>query len=926
VVALSVIVSAPAQAQQSDPDGIRIVNGQITLAKPNLYSAVYAEAEGTRIVGVVPGLESDDNGLTWTSRPPEPNFYAGLPYGYRRNPVTAAVDPNTDRLITIVNSLDTAGLDPGVMEPRIALSEYYLRYRVSNDGGRTWLFEDPIVHEGSGYTQKHPFEGIEIGTNAMFLGDRGSIPLVTNSGRILVPVQATMLDGDGNFWNPTGQNTYTDVFVAQGTWNGQGRLDWTASERVQGDPALSTRGMIEPTLAQFGDGRILMVMRGSNAGNYSLAGTRWYSISQDDGDTWTDPQPWTYEDGQSFYSPSSMSTLVTHSSGRVFWVGNLTPQNPSGNLPRYPVVMGEVDPNTLTLMHDSVIEVDGMLAQDEDRGRLDLCHFTIVEDRLREQFVLTYPRNHNYYTETEWATVRLGINGFTVKESEDFDFKYEMDAMPSTLDLDGNGAADFMAIGGSTVDGGTLTMPTGAMFMSTSNGIWQNAVNFEDGWTIEARVKVTEQTASDIPWNLSAGAPGGSSSGLLCVDDDGQGWNNASNLGTFDNAADNTTDFRVFRVVQHPGSPLYSVWRDGELIGENLSQVSEVADYLWFGDYSGDASGTSQVDYFRITPGAYDPSVLAWQEEPQAPLPQEMKDSVDFLYKYEFDVDPTNANQIDLDGNSKPDWVQAGSGTMTLTAQGTVVIDSGPASSAYYDSGIARADSLWPNVGFTVEEGFTLEWRMKVISDTGATAAFALVAAAADDDELPVLEIGDDLISQAGISLALDGQVIDHSDGFHTFRLVRDAADNSDKWWLWRDDELLTPSGFSVPRDYERNALYIGDFGGLYDGIVEIDYFRLTPGAFTPVPIVGDANGDGRVDEADAALLAANWLKETDATWAEGDFNGDGAVDDADATLLASNWQAGVAEATVPEPSVIVMLLAVVLAGPLVRRGRTLRN
>ena len=53
-----------------------------------------------------------------------------------------------------------------------------------------------------------------------------------------------------------------------------------------------------------------------------------------------------------------------------------------------------------------------------------------------------------------------------------------------------------------------------------------------------------------------------------------------------------------------------------------------------------------------------------------------------------------------------------------------------------------------------------------------------------------------------------------------------------------------------------------------------------------------------------------------------GDFNGDGKVDGSDVTILAGNWQAGVntATASVPEPSTIIGLLVLALAGFLIRR------
>ena len=70
--------------------------------------------------------------------------------------------------------------------------------------------------------------------------------------------------------------------------------------------------------------------------------------------------------------------------------------------------------------------------------------------------------------------------------------------------------------------------------------------------------------------------------------------------------------------------------------------------------------------------------------------------------------------------------------------------------------------------------------------------------------------------------------------------------------------------------------------------------------ALQTAPVLGDANWDGKVDAADAAILAAHWLT-SGATWAMGDFNGDGIVNDEDAAILAVNWQAGTK--IVPEPS-----------------------
>jgi len=80
--------------------------------------------------------------------------------------------------------------------------------------------------------------------------------------------------------------------------------------------------------------------------------------------------------------------------------------------------------------------------------------------------------------------------------------------------------------------------------------------------------------------------------------------------------------------------------------------------------------------------------------------------------------------------------------------------------------------------------------------------------------------------------------------------------------------------------------------------------------AFLTSTLPGDADRNGKVDAADAALLAANWLTQGGATWNQGDFNADSNVDDLDAALLAANWNCCVsAEAAVAEPSSLALLM-----------------
>ncbi|NCQ25863.1 MAG: exo-alpha-sialidase, partial [Armatimonadetes bacterium] len=358
------------------------------------------------------GGYSPDNGKTWVGRPPQPDFDKDLPHGYRRESFPLFADPSNGRLVRVVPSMDTPGLDPSLVEPPVALETYYLRYRVSVDGGKTYLFEDQIIQRG--HTKENPFEGVYYGKNGIFMGDVGAQLLRTRAGRILIPAQACKLGPDGKLWSPGGGFTYTDVLMVIGQWTADNRLDWEIGRPIEGDPARSTRGMIEPTLAELPDGRLLCVMRGSNGGSKDpdckLPSYRWCSVSADGGYHWTKPEPWTYDDGTPFFSPSSMSQLLTHSSGRYFWLGNPADANCRGNHPRYPLVIGEVDPKTLCLLKDTVLVVDTKRPEEPD---INLSHWWAFEDRKTHDVVIAGARHAlGYQSSTPWLW-RVGVEPST---------------------------------------------------------------------------------------------------------------------------------------------------------------------------------------------------------------------------------------------------------------------------------------------------------------------------------------------------------------------------------------------------------------------------------------------------------------------------------------------------------------------------------
>lgn len=394
---------APAMswAQEDDPMGSLTLAAKTMLEATACRSrAIYQHPTGVEMIG--PRGYSADNGRSWKRLTVTPDFDSGLPRGYRREKLIPWLDPVEDRILLLVNSMDTPDVDPTIIEPMEALETYYLRYRVSVDGGKTYLFDEPIIQKGEEHSAAHPFEGIWTGKNAIFLGDAGNRPIRLRNGDVLVPTQASVLGDDGKLALPGGGYYWLETIVLIGTWREDGRLEWDVSERVTGNPDRTARGLYEGALAEMPDSRVLLVMRGSNAGNKDpdcqWPSHKWYSVSEDGGKHWTDPGPWVYSDGSPFFSPSSMSQLMRHSNGRVYWIGNLSPQNCRANHPRWPLVIGQVAPETLGLMRETVITID---TKQPDESDVNLSHWHAFEDRETGDIVIPMARHSARYESSQ---------------------------------------------------------------------------------------------------------------------------------------------------------------------------------------------------------------------------------------------------------------------------------------------------------------------------------------------------------------------------------------------------------------------------------------------------------------------------------------------------------------------------------------------
>ncbi len=410
LMALAVVVAVAVHAAPgAEVSTLSLKSKTLLDAMSPLSGAIYQRPTGLEMMKL--GGYSPDNGHTWERMELSWDFDSNLPYGYRRSPHTPWLDPVNGNIVVLLNCMDTPDKDPHAHEPRWQWYYYYLRYRVSTDGGRTWVCDEPIVQHGEEYSAEHPIDGVHITKNCFFLGDSGCRPIRTREGTVLVPMQMPPLNADGQgFYNPGGGWYWLDSMVLIGRWTEDNRIVWDASEPIQGDGDRTARGLYEPTLAQMPNGSILCVMRGSNGGRrdprYEWPSHKWNCVSEDGGHTWSEPKPWTYAGGEPFFSPASMSELFTHSNGRVYWIGNLSDRNCRANHPRWPLVIGEVDPKTYGLIRERILVIDNKQPDEPD---INLSHWHSYEDRETRDIIITTTRASSGYKSRHPVVYVVGV-------------------------------------------------------------------------------------------------------------------------------------------------------------------------------------------------------------------------------------------------------------------------------------------------------------------------------------------------------------------------------------------------------------------------------------------------------------------------------------------------------------------------------------
>lgn len=333
----------------------------------------------------------------------EENFYSGSG-GYITDNVY--IESEGDKPWVLQLSIST----PGKGDTKTGSPQYKIWYRTSNDNGVTFTpLKQAIV---KGYSNMNPIEGVEIGRNGYNVDATRPIVRASN-GEIMIPIGLHPWDEEKQevYLPVVGAFIFQDAGVLIGKWLPDGAdIGFEFGGWLRIDHNKSTRGLSEPTIVELNkEGYFAMVCRGSNLASLELPCYAWVAFSDDYCRTWSEPEPLTYSSGENFFVTTAHSTLFKSKvNGKTYWIGNLQHENPRASIPRYPLVIGEVDLDNFGIVKETVVEIDTRQPQDGGEN-LQLSNFSILESNKRAEIIIVLTRREgaNSASRNSWYRIRL---------------------------------------------------------------------------------------------------------------------------------------------------------------------------------------------------------------------------------------------------------------------------------------------------------------------------------------------------------------------------------------------------------------------------------------------------------------------------------------------------------------------------------------
>ena len=407
------------------------------------------------------------------------------------------------------------------------------------------------------------------------------------------------------------------------------------------------------------------------------------------------------------------------------------------------------------------------------------------------------------------------------RDSSTFDFKYEMEFLPTVEDLDGDGFNDFTINNGETwltASGygyATFECSQPNRYIGsdaaggTAGGTWKGyGASAQTGFTIETRLRVTAESGITSAFCLWANATENLHA-FLNFKTNALLWGTSTVLTNMDVAS----KFHTYRIVQAAGANVYSVWCDGKLVRENLGTgySGNVARRLLIGSIGSNYRGGARVAYLRFTKGGYAPKIME-------------KDSSEFAHRYEMDSTDARFSPT----ATATDWTVNGNAVGNATLSNGILSVVQPYGKMLYYQTTEAMDSA-----ITASSPFTLETKVRVFDAWEKTSGRVLN-----------FFIGTPRVTCSffvctnGVAWKDQDNFIfrgDNTDKMHVFRVAYEG-DTETGLTLWRDSEKI---GENLPCWNMNGDCNYARFGiassSSHGGSFEVDYIRwTTDGVFAP--------------------------------------------------------------------------------------------
>jgi len=252
--------------------------------------------------------------------------------------------------------------------------------QVSHDDGATWSDPEQLVCQGPEFDPTHWAPGVWYGQNSG--GIEGANPVWLDDRRFLLPFFGV---------EETPPHRYCSACLI-GTWRtGDSGVDWALSSFATVKPEFSSDGGDEPAIAVLPDGRWFMTMRVRvhSGAKLAIPSGKFYTISADQGKTWSEPEPLRFSNGQQLYCPASLAHVFRSTkNGRLYIITNILDKPTIGCDPRTTLQIAEIDMVTLRVLPETVTVIESRNLAEGQPENIRFSNWQRYEDRETKNIIL----------------------------------------------------------------------------------------------------------------------------------------------------------------------------------------------------------------------------------------------------------------------------------------------------------------------------------------------------------------------------------------------------------------------------------------------------------------------------------------------------------------------------------------------------------